>query len=85
VAENLVGSGMVKEPLDLFDSKTDQLARLNLGTKEEPRVFGEKNATKVVEALERAKAFPLARWLLALGIPNVGRLPPTRSQSFIGD
>ncbi len=74
VAENLVGSGLVKEPLDLFGIKIDQLAKLNLGTEEEPRVFGDKNATKVVEALDRAKSFPLARWLLALGISNVGEV-----------
>lgn len=72
VAEKLIERGLVKEPLDLFDLTVDQLAKLNLGTKDEPRIFGDKNATKVVEALERAKIFPLARWLLALGISNVG-------------
>lgn len=72
VAEKLVERGLVKEPLDLFDLKLDQLAKLNLGTDDEPRVFGEKNAGKVVEALERAKGFPLDRWIFALAIPNVG-------------
>jgi DNA ligase (NAD+) len=72
VAEKLVLRGLAHEPLDLFDLKVDQLAKLNLGTDEEPRVFGEKNATKVVEALERAKTFPLNRWIFALAIPNVG-------------
>ena len=72
VSEKLIERGLVKEPLDLFDLKVDQLGKLNLGTKDEPRIFGEKNATKVVEALERAKTFPLARWLYALGIPNIG-------------
>ena len=72
VAEKVVERGLVKEPLDLFDLTTDQLAKLNLGTKDEPRIFGEKNATKIVEALERAKTFSLARWLFALGISHVG-------------
>jgi DNA ligase (NAD+) len=72
VSEKLVERGLVKEPLDLFELKIDQLARLNLGTQDEPRIFGEKNATKVVEALERAKTFPLSRWLFALGIQEVG-------------
>ncbi len=72
VSEKLVENGLVKEPVDLFELRIDQLAKLNLGTKEEPRIFGEKNATKVIEALERAKTFPLSRWLYALGIPNVG-------------
>jgi len=72
VAEKLVERGLVKEPLDLFDLKLDQLAKLNLGTDDEPRTFGEKNATKVIEAVERAKGFPLDRWIFALAIPNVG-------------
>lgn len=72
VAEKLFESGLVKEPLDLFDLKADQLANLNLGTTDEPRTFGEKNAAKVIEAVERTKSSPLARWLFALGIPHVG-------------
>lgn len=72
VAEKLVERGLVHEPLDLFDLKADQLATLNLGTDEQPRVFGEKNATKVFEALERARRLPLHRWLYALAIPDVG-------------
>jgi DNA ligase (NAD+) len=72
VAEKLIERGLVKEPLDLFELKIDQLGKLNLGTQDEPRIFGEKNSTKVVEALERAKTFPLARWLFALGIAHVG-------------
>lgn len=72
VAEKLVERGLVSEPLDLFDLSVEQLAKLNLGTDDEPRVFGEKNATKVIEALERARALPLDRWIHALAIPNVG-------------
>jgi len=72
VAEKLVERGLVKEPLDLFDLKLEQLAKLNLGTDAEPRVFGEKNATRILEALQRAKTAPLNRWIHALAINNVG-------------
>ncbi len=72
VAEKLVERGLVKEPLDLFSLKLEQLAKLNLGTDDEPRVFGEKNATKVLEALRRAKTAPLSRWIQALAIADVG-------------
>ena len=72
VAEKLVERGLVKEPLDLFDLKLEQLGKLNLGTDDEPRVFGEKNATKILEALQRAKTAPLSRWILALAISDVG-------------
>jgi DNA ligase (NAD+) len=72
VAEKLVERGLVKEPLDLFDLKLETLGKLNLGTDDEPRTFGEKNATKILEALQRAKTAPLSRWILALGVPSVG-------------
>lgn len=72
VAEKLVERGLVKEPLDLFDLKLESLAKLNLGTDEEPRTFGEKNATKIIDALQRAKTAPLHRWIHALAIADVG-------------
>ncbi len=72
VAEKLVERGLVKEPLDLFDLKLEQLAKLNLATDDEPRVFGEKNAKKILDALQRAKTAPLSRWIHALAIADVG-------------
>src|SRR6058998_3867715 len=48
VADKLVERGLVSEPLDLFKLKTEQLAKLNLGADEEPRIFGDKNATKAI-------------------------------------
>ncbi|MCX6860783.1 MAG: NAD-dependent DNA ligase LigA [Verrucomicrobia bacterium] len=72
VAEKLVERGWVRDPLELFNLTVDRLATLNLGTDEEPRVFGAKNAGKVVAALERARTAPLHRWLHALGVPSVG-------------
>jgi DNA ligase (NAD+) len=72
VAEKLLERGLIKEPLDLFDLKLEALGKLNLGTDEDPRTFGEKNATKILDALQRAKTAPLSRWLLALGVPSVG-------------
>ncbi|HUE40480.1 MAG TPA: NAD-dependent DNA ligase LigA, partial [Chthoniobacterales bacterium] len=72
VADKLVERGLVREPLDLFELKVDQLGKLNLGTNEAPRIFGEKNAIKAIQAIERARTFPLSRWLYALAIPDVG-------------
>jgi DNA ligase (NAD+) len=73
VADKLVERGLVREPLDLFELKLEQLANLNLGTEEAPRIFGEKNATKAIHAIERARTLPLSRWLFALAIPDVGK------------
>src|ERR1700747_3116116 len=72
VAEKLVERGLVKEPLDLFDLKREVLGTLNLCTQDEPRTFGEKNATKILDALQRAKTAPLNRWIHALASSDVG-------------
>jgi DNA ligase (NAD+) len=72
VAAKLVELDLVRDPPDLYDVPLGTLATLNLGTAEEPRVFGEKNATKVVAAREAARALPLEKWLYALSVPEVG-------------
>ena len=82
VADKLVERGLVREPLDLFELKVEQLARLNLGTGEAPRVFGEKNATKAINAIGRARTLPLSRWLFALAIPDVGKTTATQLARF---
>ena len=73
VSDKLIERGLVKEPIDLFDLTVEQLGALNLGTDDEPRTFGEKNATKLVRSLERARGLRLDRWLFALAIPEMGQ------------
>ena len=82
VADKLVERGLLREPLDLFSLKTEQLANLNLGTEEAPRVFGDKNATKAMNAIERARTLSLSRWLFALAIPDVGKTTATQLARF---
>src|SRR5213082_2805776 len=82
VADKLVERGLVREPLGLFDLKVEELAKLNLGTEEAPRVFGEKNATKAINAIQRARTLPLSRWLYALAIPDVGKTTATQLARF---
>ena len=82
VADKLVERQLVREPLDLFELKVEQLGKLNLGTEEAPRVFGEKNATKAKNAIERARTLPLSRWLYALAIPEVGKTTATQLAKF---
>jgi DNA ligase (NAD+) len=72
VAESLVARGQAETVLDLFTLDPVALATLNLGTDSEPRLLGEKNAAKILEAVERARRAPLHRWLFGLGIPQVG-------------
>jgi len=82
VADKLVERGLVRDPLDLFELKVEQLATLNLGSDEAPRIFGEKNATKAINAIERARTLPLSRWLYALAIPDIGKTTATQLARF---
>ena len=86
VAAKLVELDLVRDPPDLYDVSLETLATLNLGTVEEQRVFGEKNATKLVAAREAARALPLEKWLYALSVPDVGETTARelgrRHQSF---
>lgn len=74
VADKLIERRLVNDPLDVFTllERREELGALNLGSAEEPRVFGQKNADKMLEAIARARDLPLARWLHALAIPEVG-------------
>lgn len=77
VADALIERGILNDPLDLFalekeGTLLERLATLNLGTPSEPRIFGEKNARKLTESVQRSRSLPLSRWLHALAIPEVG-------------
>jgi len=72
VAEALVRLELVREVFDIFALPLETLATLNLGTPEEPRTYGEKNARKLLDAVERARTAPLSKWLHALALPEVG-------------
>lgn len=72
VAEKLVAEGWVRGLFDLFGLTAERLAGLNLGSPAEPRVLGLPNATRIVEALERARGLDLARWILAMQVRDVG-------------
>ncbi len=85
VAEKLVESGLVSEPLDVFNLKLNELGALNLGTDDEPRVFGEKNAAKLIEAVQRSRTLPLSRWLHALAIPEIGEQTAFDLAAFFPD
>ena len=73
VSDKLVERQLASSPLDLFDLTVEHLGPLNLGTDAEPRMFGEKNATKLIGSVERARTMGLDRWLFALAIPELGR------------
>lgn len=64
-AEQLYRELGVSNPADLYDVTFDQLITLER--------FGEKKATKLIEAIEKSKGCDLASFLFALGIANTGK------------
>jgi DNA ligase (NAD+) len=64
LVSQLVDGGRVRRLSDLFDLDAATLAGLER--------MGDKSAANLAAALERAKRTTLPRFLLALGIPNVG-------------
>ena len=55
----------VRDPADLYSLTVEQLQALD--------GFQDKRAQNLVNALEDSKHCPLSRFLLAIGIPNIGR------------
>lgn len=85
VADKLIERGLIREPLDLFELRLELLAKLNLGSDDAPRIFGEKNASKTIHAIDRARLFPLSRWIFALGIREVGKTTASQLAAFHPD
>jgi DNA ligase (NAD+) len=73
----LLASGLVTDYADVYGLTVDQLAGLTATStrqdgKEIVRRFGEKNAAKVVEQIDRSRQAGLSRVLYGLGIRHVG-------------
>jgi DNA ligase (NAD+) len=60
----LMDKGLVKEPVDLYDLKFDDLLQLDK--------FAEKSATNLLNAIKASKNTTLAKFIYALGIRHVG-------------
>lgn len=64
IVDQLIDAGLVRRPSDLYTLDVNRLVGLDR--------MGERSAENLLEALERSKARPLDRVLVALGIPQVG-------------
>ncbi len=75
--EQLVDTGRVETPADLYTLTAAELAALER--------MGPKSADNLVESLERSKRTTLARFLFALGIRDVGEATALALASYFGD
>lgn len=64
IIEQLLATGLVKDPADLYALKKEQLAELER--------MADKSAQNLVNAIEASKGRPLARLIFAFGIRHVG-------------
>ena len=64
IVNQLVDSSLVKTPADLFQLKLHQLIQIER--------MGELSANNLLHAIEKSKKTSLARFIFALGIPEVG-------------
>jgi DNA ligase (NAD+) len=74
VVDQLVGTGLVRSPADLFALTPEMLAPLSMspGPGQTARIFGPKNAANLVAAIAGCRDRGLARVLVGLGIPRLG-------------
>lgn len=66
LVEQLVDAGLVESPADLFSLERERLLALDR--------MGEKSVDNLLTAIDRARETTLARFLFALGIPEVGEV-----------
>jgi DNA ligase (NAD+) len=64
IIDRLIDEGLIEDPADLFTLKEGDLLPLER--------FAEKSAKNLVNAIQSKKEIPLARFIYALGIRNVG-------------
>jgi DNA ligase (NAD+) len=64
LVDQMVETGLVRTPADLYRLTVDQLASLNR--------MGTQSASNLLRAIENSRKTKLARFVLALGIPEVG-------------
>ena len=77
VVEQLVDAGLVASAADLYKLSEEQLSKLER--------MGEKSAAKLVAAIVSSRDTTLARFLYALGIPNVGETTALDLAEHFGD
>jgi DNA ligase (NAD+) len=77
LVEQLVDTGAVRTPADLYTLTTEQVAALDR--------MGEKSADNLIAALQRSKSTSLARFLYALGIREVGEVTAKSLADHMGN
>jgi len=86
LVEQLVDSGLVKDPADLYSLSAEQIEQLEMGetTTGGTRKVGRKNAEKLLAEIQASKTRELWRFIRGLGLPFVGEGTSTRIARVYG-
>lgn len=77
ILDRFIDEGLIKDFADLFDLQAGDIAGLER--------FGEKSAENIIQTIHSHKTLPLARFLYALGIRNVGTETARDLSAFLAD
>jgi DNA ligase (NAD+) len=77
IVDQLVDRGLVRDPADLYTLRHEEFADLNL--------MGDKSAQNLLSAIDRSRSTTLARFVFALGIPDVGEASAQALADHFGD
>jgi len=69
--------GLIRDAADLFELKVGDILPLER--------FAEKSASNLIEAIEKSKQIPLARFIYSLGIRHVGEETAIDLANYFGD
>jgi DNA ligase (NAD+) len=83
VADKLVERGPRARTAGSFRLKGRATRETESRHRGSPARFRRENATKAINAIERARTLPLSRWLFALAIPDVGKTTATQLARFM--
>ena len=67
ISERLVEAGIIESMSDVFRLGDKRIEMMSL------EGFAEVSVEKLVSQIERARTLPFSRWLVAIGIPNIGQ------------
>ena len=77
IVDQLVEHGKIETPSDLYRLRMEELADMDR--------MGERSAQNLVQAIEKSKRTTLARFLFALGVPDVGETTAADLARHFGD
>ena len=77
IVDQLVDRGLVRDPADLYTLRHEEFAGLDR--------MGDKSAQKLFSAIVRSRSTTLARFVFALGIPDVGEASAQALADHFGD